>query len=307
MKTNFFERLIKLYSKIKFPPSVKDISKIDGPISWYMADDVHQLVSVKSENGFGLLELDLSSAYPTICKCVYGENDPFVKDIYKIKDKLERNIFIATTLKETDDLRRLNNICKIIIMGVVYENAENTTLLELKKDGCIVLCNIKDWNELTFVCNSTQSDLSRTASLFDKNEFQNFILENGFRIHYSIYDSYYRTNKTTFILESDWKLVVKGQYKHIPKKLKEIIKKIITLDKIDLDEIKKIYSNKYFKIAVNNNLDDILYQYYICDDNGKIISSDGRYINMADMSLVDPQNYLKIFIYPFLASIKENL
>ena len=119
---DFFESLVENYSKINFPENYSDLIKIGKPISWYESDFNDRFVSVDSTNS-KIVEIDISGAFPNICRCLFGEDSPFVKDIYAADTKRSRNILIATTLKREKPgyLTKLNLICKLIILGVTFE------------------------------------------------------------------------------------------------------------------------------------------------------------------------------------------
>ena len=285
-----------MYSKIKFPPQYSDLLKVDGPISWYEADQQEQLITLTSSDNKHLFELDVGSAYPTICYNLYGEENPLVKEILDEEDKLKRNILIATRLKGTDDLRRLNNICKIIIFGVVFDsaNSDNVLLLELKKDGFCGYCDSTNINKLHEICQGKST-----------SAFSSFLIDKGFTFHMETYDRYIRYSKTSFF-KSSGHITIKGQYKNSPRKLRTIIEKIIHQDITteELLKLKTIYSQQYFQVAIHNNLDEILYDYYICNENGKLLDANGQYISFTRDMSIDPAMYLRTFIYPIISSIR---
>ena len=119
------------------------------------------------------------------------------------------------------------------------------------------------------------------------------------------YDRYIRYNKTSFFKFQD-EIFVKGQYKYAPRKLQSIINDIIkqNISTDELNKLRNVYTPEYFQIAIQTGLDELLQDYYICSENGKFISADGQYINFSRNMNIDPSMYLRIFIYPIIASIR---
>jgi serine/threonine protein kinase len=285
---SFFEDLVELYSKIDFPEEYQDISKIDKAISWYYADQLKQLISATKSSTYSILELDIKNAFTTICNCWFDKESDFLKELNKIEEKKGRNIFIATNLRNTEYLHQLNMICKMIIFGVIFENGD-AQILELKKDGAIIICDNKTENNL-FNLSDSESELTK------------FILSNQFTIKSDRYVKYLRSNKTSYFWDGK-ELIVKGIYKYAPKKLAEIQKKLFNNEEIDHDNVLHIYSKDYFDIVVLNNLDNILDNYYLCT-NGKYLTIDYKYESKLKNAIIDPKMYLKTFLYPILLSTK---
>ncbi|MFW6219572.1 MAG: hypothetical protein ACOC33_01885 [bacterium] len=292
---NFYNELIKHYSRISFPEQYLKICQIDGPISWYFADDSDQFISV---DGIGdnqkLIEIDIKSAFPTICRNLLSKDYPdFIKQMDSINDKKQRNIFIATTLKDTPYLRQLNTISKLIISGYIFDISNNSTvlLLELKKDGCIVFMDYEQYDEI----------------LHNKNKpFINFLLSNGFNFHIDTYLKYLRSDKTTTVLKesnNDYELIIKGIYKYLPSYIIDINKAILCDENPDLDQLNKIYSIDYYNIIKRNNLSDLLENYYICSNNC-VLNNMGKYEKIKISNNIYPRLYLEKFIHPVLLGQK---
>ena len=100
-QTSFFKNLFQLYSDINFPPYLEDLAQIDKNIAYYLADKDDQFVSSRHTKNLNIVELDIKSAFPTICRNIFGKESSFVQKMDSFTDKKERLIFIATTLKET--------------------------------------------------------------------------------------------------------------------------------------------------------------------------------------------------------------
>lgn len=297
METDFFKRLIELYNTIQFPKKFLDICKLDSKISWYLADQSKSTIYV---DGFDktILELDISSAYPNICRNIFGEESDFVKTIYSIESKLERNIFISKSLKDTRHLRRFNYICKMIILIIVFEILKNEDfdILELKKDGIILDL---DYNQYAIITNILSSDNYN-------NNILNYILkECNFVIHLNKYNKYIRISRTSFFIDENNQMIIKGRFKHIPKILKNEINSILidhnNYDKNNLNRLKRIFSRKYIKICYLNNLKEIIEDCYLCDNN-KFLDEKEKYIeyNRENVLKIEPNIYLQLILFPII-------
>ncbi len=288
IETTFFQDVLNLYQRIEFNRSEEELSKIDKNILFYLADKKEQFILVNNPN---IIEIDIKSAFPTIVTSLFHSNNNFIIELNKKKTKKEKNIFIAITLKDTEYLRRLNIICKMIIYGFVKENTNDFLLLELKKDGIIIQLDNKSYDQLILAVNKEE---------YFKNSLTEYIFNHNFNFHLTSYKSYLRCNKTTFVVHDD-KLEIKGQYKYLPDKLFLFLNDYINGLNVDLFEIKRIYSKLFFNIIKINFLKDYLNDYYICN-NRKIINSENKYVNYSNLISVDPLVYLRNFVYPLIAS-----
>lgn len=293
--SNFYDKIIKYYSRVSFPRQYMEVCRLDGPISWYFADSTKQIVAANGvpENRV-LMEIDIKSAYPTICNNLLNDIYPeFIQQMNQIEEKKPRNIFIATTLRDTIHLKRINHICKLIILGYIFDQKHNEDilLLELKKDGCILLTNDDAANELYYNMN---------------RPFVQFINNYGFELHINDYLKYVRSNRTTTIfteLNNQYELIIKGAYKYLPPELININKNILADENIDQEYLNKIYSREYYDIIRHNGLNDLLQLYYVCGGD-KILNAEKKYEKLKRYNQVDPRLYLQTFIYPVLLSEK---
>jgi hypothetical protein len=304
MKTTvFYSNLLNIYSQIKIPPQYLELSIVDKHITYYLADDGDQFVSARCDNNNVIAELDIKSAFPTICRNLFGLESEFVQKMDDIKEKRGRLIYIATTLKEAGDyLAQLNIMCKAIVLGVIFELCENVIILELKKDGILFTCNNEDLEQIKDFLPIINSN--RSINENKKLSFINFLIGSKFNFHLTEYNTYYRTNKTSIFHQSpDKDIDAKGKYKYMPKIMKQLIKKILQYEKIDLEEIREIYSTPYFKICQKNGLHELLDNYYICD-NECVLDPIGNYIKYTFNLNLDPTIYLRTFIFPPLLSTK---
>lgn len=291
---SFYENVIKHYLKIKFPKEYSHVCRVDGPNSWYFADYSSQFICVNGVlQNRNLLEVDIKSAFPTICNVLLSNIMPdFLIQMNNIKDKKEKNIFIATQLKSTPYLKQLHRLSKIIILGYIFDSldSENILLLELKKDGCIILIDDYNYDNIKF----------------NERPFVKFLIDHNFIFHNSVYLKYIRSNKTSTLFyehENKYKLSVKGQYKYLPKKIIDTNIKILSDEHIDLTELNKIYSSDYYNIIKQNNLIELFQNYYLCSNN-KILEANGIYNKISLNNNINPRLYLETFIFPIILSEK---
>ena len=286
---NFFQELLKIYSTLKIPIQYNEISKIDKAISWYLADNTKQFITVSKMPNNNIIEIDIRQAFTTICRCLFDANSTFIIELNKIQDKKSRNIFIATSLVNSEYLRLLNIICKVIIMGILLET-NNFTLLELKKDGATINCD--------------DETLSQLISIHETplGQFSEKVIQCGFQFHFTQYYKYIRSHRTSYFWDNN-SLEIKGIYKHVPKKISELQFKLFHDEDIDFNEISNIYSQKYFTILTSNNLRDILNDYYLCS-NKRYLAEDGKYIIRFDKQTISAKNYMRTFLFPIILSNK---
>ncbi len=286
----FFEDLLNKYSKIKFPEQYKEVAKADKHVSWYLADTTNQFITVSKSTNINIIDIDIRQAFTSICRCLFNSTDDFIIQMNKIEDKKSRNIFIATSLVNTEYLHLLNIISKIIVCGAIFEIG-NTTLIELKKDGATVSCDDDTLNKLLNINEKPSQD-----------NFINFILSHNFEFHMTQHERYVRSNRTSYFLTGN-DIIVKGIYKHVPGYIKQLQKDILLNNFEDFREVLKIYSKQYLNILLSNNLNELLNEYYICD-NKRYLADDGKYIIRPKDGNVDARNYMKTFIYPLVLSMK---
>jgi hypothetical protein len=286
----FFEELLNKYSKIKIPEQYEEVSKVDKHVSWYLADTTNQYITITKSTNINILEIDIRQAFTSICRQLFDSTDEFIIQMNQIEDKKSRNIFIATSLVNTEYLHQLNIISKIIICGVIFDIG-NITLLELKKDGATISC---DDNTLNTILNINEKST--------QDNFINFVLNHDFIFHTTQYDKYIRSNKTTYFLTGN-NIIVKGIYKHSPEYIKEIQNNILRNNNINFNEILKIYSEQYLEILLSNNLNELLEKYYICE-NKRYLTNSGKYVVKSTDEDICARNYIKIFIYPIILSMK---
>lgn len=63
-----------------------------------------------------------------------------------------------------------------------------------------------------------------------------------------------------------------------------------------------VQSNNYFNIIRYNNLDEVFFKYYVCNNN-KYLNNDFKYDKIKNIKQcynILPKNYLKLFVYPLL-------
>jgi len=285
----FYQQLLNLYMNIKIPFQYQKLASIDGPIMFYQDN---QFISSNFKNLSNyIIEIDITSSFPSICQQLYKNTD-FINRLNNIKEKKAKNIFISTTL-DNIELKKLNLISKLIICGLVFDNEYVNSILiyELKKDSLVLSCNYKAY---TYFQNITNNQVFA---------FTNFIIANNFKFHITEYLYYIRTNKTSFFY-SDNNLILKGMFKYVPPELKNTMVNIFknnNITKQDKQQLSKIYNHLYFKIIQHNMLYDLLEKYYLYDK--LIINRDFKYTKFNNKTTVNPENYLKLFIFPILRII----
>jgi hypothetical protein len=303
--TEFYGQMLTLYSRIQFPPQYDELATVNKFIAYYLADKDDQLISARQTTSNCIVELDIKSAFPTICRRLFGEDSEFVQKMEQLTKKTERLIYIATTLKEAGDyLAQLNIICKMAVLGIICEIiSDDILVLELKKDGILFTCSHESYE---LIRNNIVLFEEGPQEIQSEYPFTNFINENGFRFHLTKFDAYYRCNKTsTFYrsINSKYDLKFKGKYKYIPKLMKDNIHNILTLNYSMLEKIREIYSVNYLKICRLNGLNELLENYYICD-NDCVIDESGNYVKLGMNTKIDPGNYLRTFIFPAILTTK---
>ena len=294
-QTVFYQTLMEKYSQINIPVRWQEVSKLEKYISWYLADFEQSIICVEKKNLRYIIEIDITRAFPTICNNIFDSSSEFVTKMNNISEKKGKNIFISTTLKGPI-LKQLNNMCKIIIIGILFDVLENEDilLLEIKKDGCIFGC--------------TKETIHRLNNLMEfGKDYSKFLINNNFQFHIKSYSHYIRSNKTSiFIEDMNEKMTIKGIYKYFPKKLEAIIFKILAGEKINMTNLLNIYSKKYWNIIKSNMLTEFLENYYICGED-KLLNYEGKYQKFNNLVEVDPRLYLRLFVFPSILFKRINM
>lgn len=263
------------------------IRQLGPPFTFYYSEETK--TNLLSRN---LIEIDIKSAFPTICKMLFGANHPFVQNIFNIEDKLQRNIFISTTLTAQSKidgehyLNELNLWSKMLILAYTYINYENITLIEYVKDGLLIKGDLIHYNQNPYKLN------------LDK-----FIKENNIQFHEKEKRLYLRYNKTS-ILQND-RLKIKGLFHDPPPFFILTLKKFFENKLYDnklLKELVKIYSNTYWQILYKAKLKDEINLYYKFQD-GKYLDKQNKLTN--DISKIYPKAYLRELYYPALSLLRS--
>lgn len=298
--TPFYNNLLGLYSNLKFPPQYQELSTIDKYITYYLADDGDQYISARQHSGNYVVELDIKSAFPTICRNLFGLESKFVKKMDSIEEKKGKLIYIATTLKESGDyLIHINIMCKIIVLGVLFELCDQEILvLELKKDGLLFTCKKESLDKLKNLLPIYESGrfVSLGDSAFANYPLTKYLIDCGFVFHLKEFQTYYRCQKTSVYYEND-EVTFKGKYKYLPNKIRSTVLDVLRLKDLNINEILEKYSSKYFRICQLNGLLEILEEYYICE-NDCILDRNGNYVKYTNLVETEPRIYLTTFIYP---------
>ena len=264
------------------------INNLGPPFTYFEADVIKSNIHTTD-----LVELDITAAFPTICKFYFGKDHPFVKNIFKIIEKKKRNIYIATTLTEQTKidnknyLQELNLWCKILILGYVYSWYDEIAIIEYKKDGLLFKGNQK----------------IKTLSVGEV--FNNFIERQNVVFHKTLVSDYMRINKTSFFNISG-NLKIKGLYKTLPTYIIEYVLPLLFIngkiyDHESLYEIKEKYSYIYSQILIRSGLVELIEKYYKFS-NGMFLNYNGKMTS--DINQLHCQSYLTYIIYPILSLLR---
>jgi hypothetical protein len=290
----FFSKLLDLYFEIKFPHDIEKLAVIDKYINWYLADEQNSYISTKTDENQVIVEIDIKSAFPTICNALYKNDKDKQEYLTHINQpnlqKTERLIYLVKNLTP-DERRDLNIICKIIIMGILFfEVIGDIIILEIKKDGLIAIVSYNDYERIKNLNNTN-------------NKFIKLLLENNFVIKCDIYNKYIRSNKTTWFI-NDTDISIKGIYKHQPKFILKELNNIVFKNTInDIENLKKYYYDElYYKLIFKNNLNKLLENYYFCDEKHRILTPDQNYTDYKYGISINPFLYVQLFIFPILLS-----
>lgn len=273
----FLEEYTKLTEKCA-------ISKLGEKFTFYYADNNDVQVLARD-----CIELDIRSAFPTICKLMFGEDHAFVKKIFEIDNKFERNKFIAITLTaqskidNREYLKELNNYCKLIIFGKAFNNYNNISILEFKKDG------------LLFNGESIESQYGKVEETLE---------EKGITFNRMFVRMYLRFNKTS-IYQYDNDTVVKGKFKDCPQFLHdEVFPSLFKEGNINnIKKIKQVYSKKFFEILKHNHLIDKIRYYYGFSNNQFLVEGSTEFTK--SINNINPNQVLIQFLYPIISLIKS--
>jgi hypothetical protein len=261
------------------------ISKLTEIFSFYYADTNDVQVLARE-----CIELDIRSAFPTICRLMFGEDHAFVKKIFEIDNKFERNKFIAITLKKQGEidnrkyLEELNSYCKLIIFGKVYNNYDNVEILEYKKDGLLFNGELRDVPHFK----SVEDYLEKGQITFGKMFVRMYI----------------RFNKTS-IYQYDNNTEIKGKFKECPLFIyEEVLPILLREEKLDGNKIKKIYTKEFFEILKQNTImSKIKYYYGFGSETTQFLDLTGKLTKSVNQ--IDPNQVLIKFLYPIISLLRS--
>jgi len=279
--------LIPLY--VELVKDTGELGTLGDKYVYQLADTTKS--SILSTNA---IEVDIKSAFPTICRLMYGEDNSFVQQIFKIESKFERNKFISIQLTEQSKkdgisyLQDLNFWSKVLVLGYLYAKYEDIVIIQYIKDGVVFNGNIK----------GNPCDNS--------NSFNKYVVDNDVTFHEKHLDSFIRFNRTTVIKLGD-KLSVKGIFKDPPQYINDIVIPSIMSGNIydykHLEDVKLKYSYKYYMILREAPLTEELTYYYRSND--QYLNEIGKPCGVMDL---DPRAYLRYIVYPILSlyRLKQN-
>jgi hypothetical protein len=257
-----------------------EICKIGDHVVYYKQKEINNPLACKN-----LIDLDIKSAFPTLCGVLFGKNSTFVKNIENKQTKLEKNIFISNTLKdlekETGDnyLIQLNYLSKMIILGYIFNKYEEIDIIEYKKDGVLFSGNEVDEKNL---------------------DFNFFLEENNIQFKKKEILKYLRFDNTSFYLDEKKEMDVKGKYKEPPIHLNDSILKILNYetDNEFFKDLKKIYSKEYYTILFKTNSFSEIKYYYGFSKGNKFLNNELKFENLNFN--INPRIILIQIIYPIV-------
>lgn len=255
-------------SQIEYYENANPLKKIIGDKLSYYYTDVTNTKFLASN----LIYIDIRSAFPTICNIIFKDRIEFINELNNKKDKLSKNIFIATNLN-TEELQTLNYLCKVLILNYTIKNYEIVNILEYIKDGILI--------------DGYKKDI--------------FNIEN---IEFKItnFKYYSRFSKTSFYYSNE--LIIKGLFKNPPPYLLNILNLIFKLDLYNkkFNSLTTIYSKDFFNIIRLNSINDLLNFYYKFDKKYIITNENSKSENI---SKFNPENVLRFFIFPILSLFRN--
>ena len=278
-----YEQLIDIFINIT---KGEPIAQIGSPFLFYYSDDVDKDILIKD-----IFSIDIKSAFPTICKILFGEQSEFVKKLYSFDKKLDRNIFMSTTLKQwsettnIDYLSEITLLSKILIFNYVFSKYTNIKILEYAKDGMYIY------------------GLPNTEYNSYHEKFFKLMEKYNIVYHEDKIETYIRFNKTS-IYQTKNNIEIKGKYKDLPEGLHDIIVKLMSgliYNQELILLIQKVYSKDYFNILFYGGVVDYL-EYLYKFKNNKFININGDFID--SINDVKPYSYLYNIIYPVLNLIR---
>lgn len=278
-------KIISIYTQLT---KYCNIGSLGPPFTYFESDEIKSNIYIND-----LIELDIKAAFPTICKFYFGEDHPFVKNIFNITEKKKRNIYIATTLTEQTKidkknyLQELNLWCKILIIGYIYVWYDNIAIVEYKKDGLLFKGNQK-------------TKISSLGKIFD-----DFIERQHVVFHKTLISQYMRINKTSFF-NIGGNLKIKGLYKTLPKYIIDYILPLLFIngkiyDYKTLYKIKEKYSYNYSQILIKSGLIELVNDYYKFSNN-MFLTYNGKMVT--NINQLHCQSYLTYLIYPILSLLR---
>jgi hypothetical protein len=243
-------------------------------------------------HGDNLFMVDIKSAFPTICKFLYGKDHWFVKEFESKESKLEKNKYICVTLANNKDdkslkykISDLNEWCKKLIFGYVNAMFENVFILEYKKDGILFISD----------------EYKQYISDMDKR-ILDFIEKNNVEFHVEKYKLYLRYNKTSIYVGQNDELIIKGMYHDFPPHILNIIKTLLIqydYTKLNnlLSEIDLKYGYKYYNVLLHSGLFDYINNLYKFGNNC-YLDSKGNFTK--SISEINPKIYKYKILYPII-------
>jgi len=227
-------RILERYSQLDLSESIRD------RIQWYLGDERDQIVTA-----LDVVEVDMKQAFLHLIKLDPNLSRKYAKHIprWEQLDKQARNIEIGKTLS-SDDVQYLNFLSKVSVLTYIDIVFEHYTLLELKKDGALVVAE--------------KREKLLHHPLCDQLEFR-----------CTVYDFYTRIYKTSYYWNGE--LIIKGQYKGLPIGLRKLLVWFLK-DKQDkvLETARRVYHIEFMR-----KYKDQVAKWYMFE-NGKVLDITGK-------------------------------
>jgi len=233
-------------------------------------------MNLSNQPDLTIIDLDIKSAGPTVCRNFFGEDSDFVKNLSTINDKTQRSIYISTSLP-SEILRCINIVLKLVIVGLIVElnniiqsySKSNIFILELKKDG-ITFCGDR---KILNIINTLHDYV-------DISPFINFIVNSNFKFHYDTYTYYCRYSKTTVLVSDNNDIIRKGIFKYSPQMIEKLSKQLFVNGEIDKSITSNYVDEKFIYVILKSNCSDLINQYLVCSNTNKVLIDSGHYVTL---------------------------
>jgi len=233
MNTILFTNLFIEYSKLLTELNIKDKRYNIGEIfAFYQGDDNN--INISTDD---LIEIDIKSAFPSICNVIFNTDLYFINKLNSLTDKFEKNKYLTNYLVQLGEKNNenylifLNNYTKIIIFSYVLNNYQVGDILEYKKDS-LLINGVKRKHQLNPNIN---------------------ILLKSFTFHETLYYKYFRINKNSIFFNKPDELIIKGTFKNPPSYIQSLFIDVLNNKPIDESRLISIYTDELYYSMMKDN------------------------------------------------------